>query len=134
MHWRSLLSFAVLTAPYAQALIRFPCAQLVTERLDPLVFPGEVSPHVHQIIGGNAFNITMDPSNDISRLATCTTCKFKENKSNYWTAVMYFKHPNGTFIRVPQMPNHLTGSPDGGMTVYYIPPTDRSKVTAFPPV
>ena len=33
------------------------------------------------------------------------------------------------------MPNHLTGSPNGGMTVYYIQPTNRQKkVTAFPKV
>lgn len=74
----------------------------------------------------------MDPSIDLPSASTCTTCKFKENKSNYWTAVMYFKHPNGTFTRVPQVPNHLTGTPEGGMTVYYIQPTDGSKVTAFP--
>ncbi|TEB27280.1 hypothetical protein FA13DRAFT_1634758 [Coprinellus micaceus] len=36
----------------AHALIRFHCAQLVTERLDPLVTPGIVSPHLHQVIGG----------------------------------------------------------------------------------
>ncbi|TFK18615.1 hypothetical protein FA15DRAFT_709696 [Coprinopsis marcescibilis] len=53
MYWQSLLA-TVLLAPYAQALLRFPCAQLVTQRFDPLVTPGQVSPHVHQIIGGNA--------------------------------------------------------------------------------
>lgn len=46
------------------------------------------------------FNITMDPSIDISKTATCTSCRFKEDKSNYWTAVLYFKHTNGSFIRV----------------------------------
>ena len=76
----------------------------------------------------------MDINNDISKMATCTSCKFKENKSNYWTAVMYFRHQNGTFTRVPQMPNHLTGSPNGGMTVYYIQPPRGTKVTAFPKV
>ncbi|TFK27242.1 hypothetical protein FA15DRAFT_586653 [Coprinopsis marcescibilis] len=47
----SLLSIA-LVLPSVQATIRFGCAQLVTERFDPLVTPGQVSPHVHQIIGG----------------------------------------------------------------------------------
>ncbi|EAU92096.2 hypothetical protein CC1G_09617 [Coprinopsis cinerea okayama7 len=108
-------------------------AALVTERFDPLVTPGQVSPHVHQIVGGNAFNLTMDPSLDLPNLATCTTCKFKEDKSNYWTAVLYFKHPNGSFIRVPQIPNHVTGSPDGGMTVYYIQPPDLRPTVAFRP-
>lgn len=47
-----------------------------------------------------SFNITMDPGNDLPSLATCTTCRFEEDLSNYWTAVMYFKHPNGSYIRV----------------------------------
>ncbi|EFI26843.1 hypothetical protein CC1G_15245 [Coprinopsis cinerea okayama7 len=51
MHWKALVA-SVLVAPLANALIRFPCSQLVTERSDPLVTPGEVSPHLHQIVGG----------------------------------------------------------------------------------
>ena len=47
-----------------------------------------------------SFNLTMQPELDISKTATCTTCRFKEDKSNYWTAVMYFKHANGSFLRV----------------------------------
>jgi len=90
-----------------------------------------VSPHLHQIIGGNAFNISMDPNNDLPALSTCTTCKFKEDLSNYWTAVLFFKHANGSFIRVPQMANQAVGSPNGGMTVYYIQPSSGEKVTAF---
>ncbi|RXW18784.1 hypothetical protein EST38_g7070 [Candolleomyces aberdarensis] len=126
----------VLAIPAVYAQLRFPCSQLVTERLDPLVTPGEVSPHLHQIVGGNAFNITMDPENDLPGLSTCTTCRFVEDKSNYWTAVMYFKHPNGSFIRVPQMANHNTGPgiQDGGMTVYYFQPrapTSNLNIVAF---
>jgi hypothetical protein len=34
-------------------LLRFGCAQLTVQRLDPLVNPGSnPSPHLHQIIGG----------------------------------------------------------------------------------
>lgn len=51
----------------------------------------------------HSFNLTMDPSLDLPNLATCTTCRFKENKSNYWTAVMYFKHTNGSYIRVSNL-------------------------------
>ncbi|KAJ2912811.1 hypothetical protein MD484_g7613, partial [Candolleomyces efflorescens] len=131
MYWHASLLSAALLVPYAQALLRFPCAQLVTQRLDPLVTPGVISPHVHQIIGGNAFNFSMHPELDIKSAATCTTCRFKEDKSNYWTAVLYFKHRNGSFSRVPQMANQFVGSPNGGMTVYYIQPPNNSKVTAF---
>ena len=43
----------------------------------------------------------MDPNNDISSIATCTSCTFSEDFSNYWTAVLYFRARNGTFKRVP---------------------------------
>ncbi|KAH6887278.1 hypothetical protein BKA70DRAFT_1203376 [Coprinopsis sp. MPI-PUGE-AT-0042] len=135
--WRVLAFISALSLG-ANALLRFPCSQLVTERFDPLVTPGIVSPHVHQIVGGNAFDLTMDPSVDISRTATCTTCRFKEDKSNYWTAVLYFKHPNGSYTRVPQMANHGTGPgiQAGGMTVYYFQPRAPTKnltLTSFAP-
>jgi hypothetical protein len=51
MNWSAFLSLA-LAVP-SSALVRFHCAQLVTERLDPLVQPGiNPSTHVHQIVGG----------------------------------------------------------------------------------
>ncbi|KAF9002883.1 hypothetical protein BDQ17DRAFT_1242531 [Cyathus striatus] len=131
MQWKALLGFALAT-PYAHALLRFACSQLVIDVLTrTLLFPGIVSPHLHQIIGGNAFNVTMDPNNDFPSLSSCTTCTFSEDFSNYWTAVLYFKHPNGTFKRVPQLPGQLLGNANGGMTVYYIQPGNGAKVTAF---
>lgn len=45
---------------------------------------------------------------------------------------MYFKHSNGSYIRVPQIPNHITGDYNGGMTVYYSQHPDGSPITAFP--
>ncbi|TFK20570.1 hypothetical protein FA15DRAFT_558037, partial [Coprinopsis marcescibilis] len=47
----AILAFIGTVRP-AQAILRFPCSQLVTQRFDPLVTPGQVSPHVHQIVGG----------------------------------------------------------------------------------
>lgn len=83
-------------------MLRFGCPQVVIDRLDPLVNPGQVpSPHVHQIVGGNAFNASMAKT-DVSAQASCTTCQFADNFSNYWTANVYFKARNGTFKRVPQ--------------------------------
>ena len=42
------------------SFLRFGCSQLVVERVDPLVTPGlSPSPHVHQIVGGNSFNVTV---------------------------------------------------------------------------
>lgn len=40
--------------------LRFACSQLVIERTDPLVNPGMApTPHMHQIVGGDSFNITV---------------------------------------------------------------------------
>ncbi|KAL1837981.1 hypothetical protein VTJ49DRAFT_3170 [Mycothermus thermophilus] len=98
-------------------MLRFQCSQLVVERLDPLVNPGQIpSVHLHQIVGGNAFNASMDPALDLPALSTCTSCTFSEDFSNYWTAVLFFRARNGTYKRV-----------------YYIPPRDGSKTTAFRP-
>lgn len=134
MQWATLAAAAALFAQNvaAQQMLRFACSQLVVERTDPLVNPGmKYTPHLHQIVGGNSFNVTMDPANDPATLSTCTSCSFVQDKSNYWTAVMFFKAKNGTYHRVPQVGN---GGPQGalqnkgGLDVYYIP---SGKVTAF---
>ncbi len=92
------------------------------------------SPHLHQIIGGNSFNVTMSPANDIPSASSCTTCTFSEDFSNYWTAVLYFRARNGTFKRVPLKGNAGFEQANGGMTVYYSPPYDgKTKATAFKP-
>lgn len=113
MFWTSLLTLAPLVGAAPQfggggggggglTMLRFGCTQVVIDRLDPLVNPGMVpSPHVHQIVGGNAFNASMT-TDDVSAKATCTTCEFSEDFSNYWTANLYFKAKNGTYKRVPQ--------------------------------
>ncbi|CAK7213855.1 hypothetical protein SCUCBS95973_001940 [Sporothrix curviconia] len=132
----SALSAFSLTGP-AEAALRFGCATLSIQRLDPLVQPGAIpSSHLHQIVGGNAFNATM--TGDIGNQANCTTCIFSEDFSNYWTAVMYFRAPNGTYKRVPIMQNTaLPNGINGGMTVYYTQQDFNSngnqKITAFKP-
>lgn len=64
MQWKSLVVALALAqdafaAPSQQkrqnsaALMRFECSQLVVERIDPLVQPGQTpSTHVHQVAGG----------------------------------------------------------------------------------
>lgn len=60
-------------------------------------------------------------------------------RSNYWTANLYFKARNGSYKRVPQVPNRdlfndkYTPGTKGGFVVYYVSP-GKSKVTAFKPV
>lgn len=93
---------------------------------------------MHQVVGGNAFNTSI-ATTDVSALATCTTCNFADDFSNYWTANLYFKARNGTYKRVPQVPNRLlfgdkfTTQTSGGFVVYYVSP-GKGKVTAFKPV
>ncbi|KAB5517492.1 hypothetical protein GE09DRAFT_978905 [Coniochaeta sp. 2T2.1] len=128
---------AALVAP-AQAALRFGCSTLTIQRLDPLVEPDKIpSAHLHQIVGGNAFNATME--GDVGERGSCTTCTFTEDFSNYWTAVMFFKHPtNGSYKRVPIMQNTaLPNGINGGMTVYYTQQDFNSngnqKITSFKP-
>ncbi len=73
------------------------------------------------------------PTDDIANHATCTSCTFDEDFSNYWTANVYFKARNGSFKRVPIIVNDAIGAANGGMTVYYSAP-GKNKVTAFKPV
>ncbi|CAI9626012.1 unnamed protein product [Alternaria burnsii] len=82
---------------------------------------------------------------DIGEQGSCTTCAYTEDFSNYWTAVMYFKHQNGSYKRVPIYPNAQLGYEGqnadhikGGMTIYYTQKdfnsSDlRNPVRAFPP-
>ncbi|RDL36599.1 uncharacterized protein BP5553_05951 [Venustampulla echinocandica] len=134
MKWSPL---ALALAGPSQAALRFGCSTVSIQRLDPVVQPGMVpSSHVHQIVGGNAFNATM--TGDIGEQGTCTTCTFSEDFSNYWTAVLFFKHQNGTYKRVPIMQNTaLPNGITGGMTVYYTQQDFNSngnqKITAFKP-
>jgi hypothetical protein len=81
----------------------------------------------------------MDPKIRYSDQATCTTCQFADDFSNYWTAVMYFKARNGTYKRVTQKPNSGFEGSIGGTTVYYMQDSlvdsgRKPKVTAFQPV
>ena len=78
---------------------------LVIERLDPILSPGQVSNHVHSIVGANSFQSTMDFAQ--TQTATCSTVSPKADKSVYWMPNLYFHDPNnGSFIRVPEQPYH----------------------------
>jgi hypothetical protein len=86
MHqWASLAAAAALLVNGAVAqfnMLRFACSQLVVDRVDPLVNPGmRYTPHLHQIVGGNSFNLTMEPvTYDLAKRSTCTSCRFVQDK------------------------------------------------------
>jgi hypothetical protein len=110
------LAALAFVAP-THALIRFGCSQLVVDRLDPLVEPGNApSAHLHQIIGGNSFVPNMSPDvHDPPTMSTCTTCQPADDFSNYWTASLYFRARNGTYKRVSQKGNAGFEGQNGGM-------------------
>jgi hypothetical protein len=58
---------------------------------------------------------------------------FQEDKSNYWTANLYFKARNGTYKRVPQIANQFNDDDNAGLTVYYTS-SAPNVTTAFKPV
>lgn len=135
------LAFALAFAGSSYAGLRFGCSTLTIQRLDPVVEPGNApSAHLHHIVGGNAFNATM--TGDVGARGTCTTCQMAEDFSNYWTAVMYFKHPtNGSYKRVPVVNNAaLAAGTTGGITIYYTQydltrdNIAQQPITAFKPV
>jgi hypothetical protein len=140
---KSLTTTLALIAA-VEAGLRFPCSTLTFQRLDPAAQPGAFpSAHVHHIVGGNAFNATMN--GDVGERATCTTCQMADDFSNYWTATLYFKHPtNGSYHRVQPIPVQplLGGSngAQGGLTVYYTQfdlsrdNLKQNPIKAFPPV
>ncbi|KAI1321502.1 hypothetical protein F5Y16DRAFT_413701 [Xylariaceae sp. FL0255] len=138
MFWTTLLGLATNRRFGAMTMLRFGCAQVVIDRLDPLVNPGEIpSPHVHRVAGGNAFNATMT-TGDVSDVANCTTCAFSQDFSNYWTANLYYKARNGTYKRVPQgsaayqFNDNFSTQIDGGILIYYVS-AEPGSITAFKP-
>ena len=92
------------------AFWKVPCTSpVLRERADPIINPGAVSNHVHTIMGGNGFGFDMDYRR--ARASSCSSCQVKEDKSNYWVPMLYFKAENGSFISVDQV---------GGALIYYL--------------
>lgn len=125
------LSAALLLASPADAFFKLVCpGRLVDERADPVISPGVVSGHVHQITGGSGFGFSM--TYEQARAATCTSCPVSQDLSNYWTPVLYFLAQNGSFIQVPEF-NDSPGQPVG-MNAYYLqrPGPNNDTLKAFP--
>ncbi|GAA5991651.1 hypothetical protein JCM5350_002150 [Sporobolomyces pararoseus] len=114
-----------LNLPSSRAFWRLPCqaSPLVVERADPLTNPGGISQHVHAIHGGSNFNLDMNYED--ATKSDCTSCKVKQDLSNYWTPQLYLAWKNGSFTSVG----------GGGLLVYYLQrnhPTDKYPIQAFP--
>lgn len=84
---------------YAQSgVFTVNCNPLTIQRADPILFPGGVSPHVHVVVGGTAFQKT--ESNQQAIDSKATTCDKFLDKSNYWQPQLYYQSPNRTFSLV----------------------------------
>ncbi|OWZ01054.1 Murein transglycosylase [Phytophthora megakarya] len=117
-------SLAVLatTVPIAHGMFRFDCFNnLVVDRVDPIVSPGEASGHLHAISGGNGFSKNADGA--AMKASTCTSCPIGADLSAYWVPQLYVKFKNGTGY----------GIVESHQIVYYEPrPNGDEKVIAFP--
>ncbi|KAK4185502.1 hypothetical protein QBC35DRAFT_465555 [Podospora australis] len=131
------------------------CSQLVFDRIDPYVLPpsslarthdltsiitsiespGTIgSNHLHQIVGGNAFNATMPFGEDPAAQSTCTTCTFADDFSNYWTGSLFFRSREGKYKKVKQLGVLYFEKARGGMKIYYFAHINhQTKMRAFPP-
>ncbi|KAH7116900.1 hypothetical protein B0J11DRAFT_103716 [Dendryphion nanum] len=70
------------------------------QRLDPALFPGTESPHLHSFDGGNGLSALSSFADTQS--SSCTTARIKPDKSLYWRPTLFFKTPRSKFIRVPE--------------------------------
>ncbi|GAO17093.1 hypothetical protein UVI_02003620 [Ustilaginoidea virens] len=104
-----ILALLGLVSPEALAqLFTVNCAPLTTFRGDPIVFPGVLSSHVHAVVGGTRFALSL--TNEEARNAKATTCDKVLDKSNYWQPLMYHQRRDGKFEVVEMQ----------GIAAYYI--------------
>lgn len=110
------------------------CIILTTQRMDPIVLPGE-SPggHVHAIVGGSNFNV--DLTYDDTQQSQCNSCNAGDDLSNYWVPQLYvYKQADHKYHYIP-MEFHIYYKliNDKGQTdSKYNPITPGDKFVAFP--
>ncbi|KAF9449743.1 hypothetical protein P691DRAFT_798995 [Macrolepiota fuliginosa MF-IS2] len=89
---------------------------ITTERIDPIVNPGQVSGHVHSVLGGSNFRFNTNTQS--LRESECTSIPIPEDKSSYWFPHLW---SNGSF-----------SSLNGGAVIYYLFNDKPGTTTAFP--
>lgn len=70
------------------------------QRLDPALFPGTQSPHLHTFDGGNGLAESM--GFDTTQQSSCSTARVKTDKSLYWRPTLFWNGNNTGFYRVPE--------------------------------
>ncbi|KAK5993727.1 hypothetical protein PT974_07164 [Cladobotryum mycophilum] len=117
MH-KSLVTVAASFIAGANAFWRMECPGRVgLARMDPIVNPGTVSPHIHAIHGSSGFSENSGTSELLA--GDCTSCRVTQDKSSYWHPALYFQDAStNEFELVEQV---------GGMLAYYLLYGDPSK-------
>ncbi|KAF8683223.1 hypothetical protein RhiXN_11363 [Rhizoctonia solani] len=72
------------------------CRDLSYTRVDPMTNPGGVGPHVHNIVGASIFSPDSG-SPDVLQQAKCSSTMIQDDKSNYWSPLVYYNHGNGSY-------------------------------------
>ncbi|CAE6378171.1 unnamed protein product [Rhizoctonia solani] len=72
------------------------CRDLSYTRVDPMTNPGTVGPHVHNIVGASNFSPDSG-SPDVLQQAKCSSTMIQDDKSNYWSPLLYYNHGNGSY-------------------------------------
>lgn len=98
---QALAGLALLQGVTAEFTVN--CQPLTIQRGDPIVFPGQISPHVHVVTGGTAFQLNQP--NEVAVGAKATTCDKILDKSNYWQPQLYHQRRDGKFELV-----HMQGN------------------------
>ncbi|KAI0694215.1 WSC-domain-containing protein [Cytidiella melzeri] len=112
---------------------------VVETRLDPIVYPGIVSAHVHSVAGGSRFSPTYSYSDLVN--SQCSTISVQTDKSNYWT-VITFHSSYRLVLKHTQQPKLYYHDQDAGtytpipnsFNVYYLrrPGPANETIHAFP--
>ncbi|KAI7783434.1 wsc domain-containing protein [Diaporthe eres] len=123
MNSKQLLSLYATVAffgGHAAAFWRMECRGVTGQaRIDPLVNPGEVADHAHEIFGSGGFGESSEYDDLVG--SNCTSCAATQDKSAYWTPIPYFKSDAGEYEAVGNV---------GGMLAYYF--LNGEDIKAFP--
>ena len=116
-----LLAYGSTDVYAIRGFFRVANAVLVQEAADPIRAPRTRSGHAHTVTGSNGFGITVDYAT--LQASTCTTSPVAQDRSAYWTPMVYFHHKNGSFEALDAI--------NQGQQIYYSYQADDE---AFPPV
>jgi hypothetical protein len=82
----------------ARASFSMACSYIHTDAVDPIVFPGAISPHTHDFGASN--RVTSRTTGRQLLRGPCTTCTVQGDKSAYWFPSIMYHFKNGTEIKL----------------------------------